>query len=108
MHAVIAKTPKGMHTDHKNHNTLDNREENLRVCTRNENMRNRSKHKNNTSGYKGVSVSSGGRWRADIRINGKSHFISTHATPEDAARAYDDGAKKFHGEFAVLNFTEDK
>ena len=38
MHVLIMKTPKGMHTDHINHDKLDNRRENLRVVSPRENI----------------------------------------------------------------------
>lgn len=46
LHRFIMNTPKSMHTDHVNHNRLDNRKENLRICTREENMQNtKGKHR---------------------------------------------------------------
>ena len=103
MHAFVAKTPSGMETDHINHKTLDNQEHNLRVCTHSQNTMNSNKYQNNTSGYKGVTPR-GKRYRAWIRFNGKLHHLGSHQTAEEAARIYDEAAKKYHGEFASLNF----
>ena len=101
MHAVVARTSEGMETDHINHNTLDNREENLRVCTHSENQHNRGKQINNTSGYKGV-FRRGKKWRAEIGINGKKVYLGTFSTARDAACVYDLVAKEFHGIGAEL------
>lgn len=55
--------------DHINHNRLDNRIINLRDVPHIDNCRNQKKHKNNTSGFTGVSFHSGsGKWRAHIKI----------------------------------------
>lgn len=107
MHAVIARTPKGMVTDHINHDTLDNREENLRVCTASQNMMNSDKRIGNTSGYKGV-FKNGSGWMARIRAGGEMQYLGTYRAPEEAARAYDVAAKRLHGEFAVFNFSDKK
>ena len=103
MHVIVAKTPNGLCTDHINQNTLDNREENLRVCTRSENNMNRGKRSDNTSGYKGVFKSNFG-WTAKIEAGRKQTYLGTFQTREAAAKAYDEAAKRLHGEFAVLNF----
>lgn len=105
MHSQILNTPKGMKGDHKNHDTLDNRRENLRNCTNTQNLMNKSKHKNSTSLFKGVSWNSRARkWIAQIQPNGKKIMLGKFLVEEEAAHVYDEAAKEHFGEFAVLNF----
>lgn len=54
MHRLIMNAPDGLQVDHRNHNGLDNRRENLRICTNTENSRNRRIRRDNTTGFKGV------------------------------------------------------
>jgi hypothetical protein len=90
--------------DHKNGNGLDNRKENLRICTHAQNMRNRKMHKNNKSGFKGVRWRKNNQnWAAEIRVNGKSKWLGVYASKLSAAIAYNKGAIIYHGEFARLN-----
>jgi hypothetical protein len=90
--------------DHKNRNKLDNRKENLRICTQMENIKNRGISKNNTSGFKGVSFCKDiKKWGAFIMCDYIPIFIGTFSTKEEAALAYNEKAKELHGEFAVLN-----
>lgn len=101
MHRVIANTPKGMHTDHINGDGLDNRKENLRICTNAENLRNQGKQSNNTSGFKRVGWDKRNRkWAAYIRLNYKKIHLGLFPTPELAHAAYCEAAIKYHGEFA--------
>ena len=90
--------------DHINGNRRDNRRCNIRICTRAQNMCNREKLSNNTSGYKGVSLKDGSRWCAQIKINGRKKHIGCFDTPEQAHAAYCRAALEAHGEFA--NFGE--
>lgn len=87
--------------DHENHDTLDNRKSNLRPATQGENLCNRGKQSNNTSGYKGVSwCSSKGKYRANITIAGKTTFLGYADTPEEGSVLYANAVEKFHGKFA--------
>lgn len=104
MHSVILECLSSEEVDHWNHNTLDNRRGNLRKCTSRQNKFNQRLKNTNASGYKGVSWHKGDRrWRARIRIEGRAKFLGNFISPQDAARAYDEAAKKVQGEFAVLN-----
>jgi hypothetical protein len=105
MHRVIMNTPPDMDTDHINGNGLDNRRANLRVCTTSQNLINHPKQIDNTSGYKGV-YKNHHHWQSIIMKDGKSIYLGTFKTKEISARAYDEAAKKYFGEFACLNFPE--
>ena len=101
LHRVIAGTPKGMDTDHKNGDGLDNRRSNLRNATTSQNMCNQRKKANSASGLKGASWAGHlGKWRATIRLNGKRKSLGVFDTPEQAHAAYCKAAPDFHGEFA--------
>jgi hypothetical protein len=103
MHRLITGAPDGMLVDHFNMDGLDNRRANLRVCTKAENMCNRGKQANNTTGFKGV-FRSKDRYLVQITVDGRIKSIGRYATPEEAARVYDQAALKYHGRFARLNF----
>ena len=90
--------------DHINGVRSDNRIANLRLSTNSENMYNRKKPANNTSGHKGVSWHSGyQRWQAAIAVNGNKMNLGRFATREDAAAAYQRAALHYHGEFVNLD-----
>ncbi len=100
----IMNCPDGLEVDHINGDLLDNRKCNLRICTHQENMRNRRLQKNNTTGYRGVSYASrDGIYTAQIYLNRKCIRLGRFKTPDAAAIAYNDAAKIHYGEFAKLN-----
>lgn len=102
MHRVILDCIPGELGDHENHDTLDNRRRNLRKCTYSQNAQN-SRRRFSSRGFRGVTPYKG-RWLARICINRKSIIIGTFDTPKGAANAYDEAAKRLHGEFAMTNF----
>ncbi len=103
-HRLVMGNPEGLKVDHLDGNPLNNKKENLRICTQQQNVMNRIANKNSTSKYKGVSwLSKPGRWAAQIGINGKNILLGTFNCEKTAAIAYNEAAKKYHGEFARLN-----
>ena len=90
-------------TDHKDGNTLNNQKYNLRLCTCQQNGFNR-KATVRTSKFKGVrKIQRSSKWETDIWFNGKSIYIGSYTTEEDAAIAYNKKAVELFGEFARLN-----
>ena len=105
----IMFAPDNKVVDHINEDTLDNRKINLRVCTHSENMMNRGKQNNNTSGYKGVIwAKRHKKWAVDIWINHKNKRIGYFDSKINAAKAYDIMAIKHYGEFANLNIKPER
>lgn len=103
IHRVIMDAPKGMSVDHINHDTLDNRKSNLRICTNAENRRNSISRKG-LSKYKGVSFSKEmKKWQACIFPNKKAIRLGFFDIESEAAIAYNIAAKKYFGEYASLN-----
>jgi hypothetical protein len=104
MNRQIMNAPDGVQVDHKNRNTLDNQKHNLRLCNNSQNQCNKIATKKNKSGYKGVyKRASESGWCASIQVNKKRFFLGLFDNLIDAARAYDQAAKIYHGEFAKLN-----
>jgi hypothetical protein len=88
--------------DHKNRQTLDNRDENLRISNRSQNACNRGIQSNNTSGFKGVTWHKTARkWAAQINLDGKHIYLGLFDVAEEAFAAYCAAANQLHGEFAT-------
>lgn len=95
--------------DHIDQDKLNNRIENLRPCTKSENVVNSRVRVDNSYGYKGVTFhKASGKFAAQSFISGKRVHIGLYHTPEEAALAYNEKAKELFGEFATLNQIKDK
>ena len=107
MHRQILDAKQGECVDHINHNTLDNRLSNLRICTHQQNLSNQSLSQASTTRFKGVHLSKEKgrvkRFVAYIKVKQVRRVIGYYLTAIEAARAYNDAAKKSFGEFAYLN-----
>ena len=107
MHRIVANTPDGLETDHKNGDRLDNRKENLRFATRKQNAQNMRPPLKCRNRYKGVRKytpgDSGVAWVAKIKVDKVVIALGSYTREEDAAWAYNQAATKHFGEFAWLN-----
>ncbi len=104
LHRVIMNATKGMEVDHINHRRADNRKINLRLVTKSQNQMNSKKKNGFSSKYKGVSfVKLYGKWQATITIDGKNKNIGSFISEKEAAKTYNNYARKHFGEFACLN-----
>jgi hypothetical protein len=113
MHRLILPTVPLI--DHADGNGLNNTRANLRQADRSRNGFNIRPERRDTksSRFKGVDFNRSARpvsrpWRAMIQAFGKRHYLGHFATPEEAAQAYDAGARQYHGEFAWFNFPDRK
>lgn len=101
LHRFIMGEPAGMDVDHKNNDRLDCQRLNLRVCTRRQNLQNRSgARKNSLSGVRGVCYHrTRERWVAQIQVDGKNRTLGYFPSKELAAACYAEANKKYFGEF---------
>lgn len=98
--------PDSKEADHRNGDGLDNRRENLRTATSQENKRGFQRKKIGASSrFRGVIWRNDrNKWRAQITVSGKKIYLGFFRDEKDAAKAYDAAARKFFGSFACPNF----
>lgn len=107
MHRLIMNAPTGVHVDHINGNTLDNRKQNLRFCDDRNNQRNAKSRAASSSKYKGVSWHiRDKKWVAQIRLENGLKYLESFKEEDEAADAYNNAAILFFGEFARLNIIQ--
>lgn len=98
IHRVIMNAKNGEVVDHINGDVLDNRRENLRICSIKENTRNHKIYSTNTSGFTGV-YKEGNKWRARIRVDNRMLSLGVFVNIEDAVKARKEAEEKYFGEF---------
>jgi len=104
MHRLIVGAPQGLVVDHIDGNGLNNRRENLGICTNAQNLMNRKNQRNNRSGFKGVSWHKAqGKFRAFIYLKGRHISLGSFSKAKEAAQAYNQASLKYHGKFGRLN-----
>lgn len=97
--------------DHISGDRLDNKKENLRICTSHQNSLNRKAIFSTQTGYKGVTLikkNVNKPYKAMITLNKKAKFLGCYSTAEEAAEAYNKAAKELHGKYARLNENKSK
>jgi hypothetical protein len=105
LHRLLFDFPKGMEIDHKDGNGLNNRRNNLRLCNRPKNGKNKGMDARNTSGYCGASKNygEGNKWRSRIYSDGKEYLLGVYYDIIDAAYAYEIASKILHKNWGRTN-----
>lgn len=93
LHRYIINCPKDKVVDHINHNKLDNRKSNLRICTRHENSCNRRPIK------RGITQIESGKYTVSITFNYKNIYLGSYDTYEDALKVRLKAEEEYFGEF---------
>lgn len=102
---LLGLTDHKIEVDHVDHNGLNNQKLNLRPVTKSQNYMNQSKRKNCSSIYKGVHFcKQRSKWVAAIKYNSRKMNLGGFDSEIDAAKRYDEEARKYFGKFASLNF----
>lgn len=106
MHRLVMDAPEGLKIDHKHGKQTrnDNRKENLRIATNQENLRNCSIREDNTSGNTGISWHKNKKkWIAQIGVDSKLIYLGVFGKYEEAVQARKQAEQKYFGEWSYDN-----
>jgi hypothetical protein len=96
---IMDVTDPKLVVDYINRNPLDNRKENLRICTHRQNVQNAATREGCSSKYPGVCFNKKAKkWVASIMIHGKSHYLGLFIEERQAAKAYEQAVRELTGE----------
>ena len=99
---VLNLTDDNFVIDHINHNGLDNRKCNLRICNTQQNAMNKITPKNNTSGHIGVSFDkTRNKWMAYIKLNGRMKNLGRYNSYEEAVAARENAEELYFKEYRL-------
>lgn len=108
IHQLVLGYQGNLWIDHIDTNKSNNRKKNLRLCTHKESSCNKNKNKNSDSKYKGVTFDNKlNKWRSRIMFNGKMTDLGRHKNEIDAAKIYDEAARKYFKEYGRYNFPKE-
>ena len=100
LHRLVMDCPEDMVVDHINHDKLDNRKDNLRICSTRQNTMNQGISKNNTSGITGIGWDkSSNKWIAYIKVNYRQITLGRFTNLDDAIQARMDAEIEYFGEY---------
>lgn len=101
LHRFLMSPNKDEEVDHINRNKIDNRKSNLRIVSRSQNCKNRSRQHDNKSGYTVVCFDdTTNKWRARITVDNKVIYLGYYKKLEDAVKIRREAEIKYFGEFA--------
>ena len=104
MHRLIMNAPEDMVVDHINHDTADNRRNNLRCVSQSQNMQNARNNRRNPDGVKGVTWDKKwGKWSSRIHVNKEAIYLGSFDTFEQAVAARKTAEEKYFGEYSYDN-----
>lgn len=99
MHCLLMGVAQGTLIDHKNRKRWDNRHDNLRPATIQQNRFNISVSARNNTGWRGISQMKSGKYRVRLNIGGKEIHLKVCSTLEEAIKVRSEAEEKYYGEF---------